>query len=197
MIHDLQKDIEEIGMGFFDFIEQQHAMRMLIDAIGEQATLIETDIARRCADETRDCVAFHIFRHVETQYLDTEDRRQLARDFGFADARWAGEQVGADWLFGFAQTGTRQFDRCRQRRDGRILSEDNTLQLDVEVFQLFRIGLRHGLGRNARHCRNHIFDFSDADCFLAARLRQKHLRGACFVDHVDGLIRQFAVVHIF
>ena len=36
-----------------------------IDTIGEQSTLIKADIARRCADEPRHSMFFHIFGHVE------------------------------------------------------------------------------------------------------------------------------------
>jgi hypothetical protein len=31
---------------------------------------------------------------------------------------------------------------------------------------------------------------------LAFLFRQQHLRGAGFVDHVDGLVRQFAVIDV-
>ena len=32
-------------MRLLDFVEQQHGMRMLIDAVGEQAALVEADVA--------------------------------------------------------------------------------------------------------------------------------------------------------
>ena len=35
VIHHLQKDVVEIDMRLLDFVEQQHAMRMLIDRIGQ------------------------------------------------------------------------------------------------------------------------------------------------------------------
>ena len=45
MIHDLQKHVEQIRMCLLDFVEKKHAMRMLINAIGQQAALVEFDIA--------------------------------------------------------------------------------------------------------------------------------------------------------
>jgi hypothetical protein len=72
VIHHLQQDVEQVRMGLLDLVEQQHAMRMLIDAIGQQAALIETDIAGRRADQPRDRVPLHVFRHVEAQQLDAQ-----------------------------------------------------------------------------------------------------------------------------
>jgi hypothetical protein len=51
MIHDLQQQVEHIGMRLLDFIEQQHAVRMLGHRFGEQAALVETHIARGRADQ--------------------------------------------------------------------------------------------------------------------------------------------------
>ena len=45
---------------------------MLVDAVGEQAALIEADIAGRRADQAADRVALHVLRHVEAQQLDPE-----------------------------------------------------------------------------------------------------------------------------
>ena len=53
VIHHLQQDVEQVRMRLFDFVEQQHAMRMLVDAVGEQPALVEADIARRRADQPR------------------------------------------------------------------------------------------------------------------------------------------------
>ena len=82
-------------------------MGVLIDAVGEQAALVEPDIARRCADQAGHAVPFHVFRHVEAHQFDAKSVGQLARDLGFADAGWTGKQVIANRLFRFAQTGAR------------------------------------------------------------------------------------------
>ncbi len=82
MVHDLQQDVEQVRVGLFDFVQQQHAMRMLIDAIREQAALIVADIAGRRADQTRDRVALHVFGHVKPQQLDAHDVGERPRNFG-------------------------------------------------------------------------------------------------------------------
>ena len=85
VIHHLQQDVEQVAMGLFDFVQQQHAMGMLIDAIGQKPALIEADIAGRRADQARHRVAFHVFAHVEAQEFHAHDRGQLFGDFGLAD----------------------------------------------------------------------------------------------------------------
>jgi hypothetical protein len=65
VIHDLQQDVEQVRMGLFDFIEQQHTVRRLVDAVGQQAALVEADIAGWRADQARNGVPLHVFRHVE------------------------------------------------------------------------------------------------------------------------------------
>ena len=114
MVHHLQQDVEQIRMRLLDLVEQQHAVRVLVDAVGQQAALVEADIARRRADQPRDRVLLHVLRHVEAQELDAHELGELLRDFGLADAGRAREQIAADRLLRLAQTRARQLDRRRQ-----------------------------------------------------------------------------------
>ena len=103
VIHDLQQHIEQIRMRLLDLVEQEHAMRMLVDAVGEQAALVEADIAGRRADQPRDGVPLHVFRHVEADEFDAKRQGKLLGHFGLADAGRSGEQITADRLFRLAQ----------------------------------------------------------------------------------------------
>ncbi len=51
VIHHLQQDVVDVRMRLLDLVEQQHAVRMLVDAVGQQPALVEADIARRRADQ--------------------------------------------------------------------------------------------------------------------------------------------------
>ena len=61
-------------------------MRLLIDRFGQQAALFEADVARRCADEAGNGVAFHVFGHVEALQRHAQREGQLSCDFGFTHA---------------------------------------------------------------------------------------------------------------
>ena len=93
-------------MRLLDLVEQENRMRRLVYGVRQQAALVEPDIARRRADQARDGMAFHIFRHVEAHQLDAERLGKLAGHLGLADTGWAGEQVVADRLFRLAKAGT-------------------------------------------------------------------------------------------
>ena len=71
VVHDLQKNIEDIRMGFLDLVQQQHGMRILIDGIGQHPSLIETDIPRRGTNQAGDTVTLHVLRHVEAHQFDS------------------------------------------------------------------------------------------------------------------------------
>ena len=100
IVHHLQQDVEQVGVRLLDFVEQQHAVRVLVDRIGQQPALIIADIARRRADQAADRVAFHIFGHVEALRAECPMiERELFRDFGLADAGGAGEQISCRSAF--------------------------------------------------------------------------------------------------
>ena len=86
VVHHLQEDVEQVGVRLLDLVEQQHAVRVLVDRVGQQAALVVADIARRRADQPADRVALHIFGHVEALQRNAHDRGELARDLGLADA---------------------------------------------------------------------------------------------------------------
>ena len=60
MVHDLQQQVEDIRVRLLDLVEQEHAVRSLVDRLGQQAPLVETNVARRGAYQARDSMAFHV-----------------------------------------------------------------------------------------------------------------------------------------
>ncbi len=88
----------------------------LVDAIGQQAALVETDIARRRADQPRLTVWRSMYSDMSKRSSSTpSDVGQLLRHFGLADAGGAREQVGADRLLRLAQARPGQLDRGGER----------------------------------------------------------------------------------
>ncbi len=188
IVHHLKQDVEQIGMRLFDLVEQQHAMRLLVDRIGQQPTLIVANIARRSADQATDRMAFHIFGHVETLQRDAKYRGKLPRYLSLADTGRAGEQVVADRLVGIAQAGTRKLDRRGEPVDRRILAEHDALEVGFEMLEHRFVVGRHRLGRNPCHRRDDHFDFLGRDRLAPLRRRDEHLHRTDLVDHVDRLV---------
>ena len=194
MVHDLQQQVEDIRMGLLDLIQQQHAVRMLGDRLGEQAALVEADIARRRADQARDGMPLHVLGHVEADELDAHRDRQLPGDLGLADAGGTCEQETADRLALIAQARAGHLDRGGQRLDGPVLAEDHQLQVALERLQHLAVGGGHALGGNPRHARHHILDVAHLDRGLALADRLQAQPRAGLIDHVDGLVRHVPLV---
>src|SRR3546814_4208085 len=95
-IHDLQQDVEDVRVRLLDLVEQQHAVRRLDDLLGQQAALVEADVARGRADQAADRMRFHVLAHVEAHQLDAQLQRELLGHLGLAHAGGAGEQEVAD-----------------------------------------------------------------------------------------------------
>ncbi len=195
-VHDLQQDVEDVRMRLLDLVQQQHAVRSLDDLLGQQAALVETNVARRRADQAADRMRLHVLGHIEAHQLDAQLQRQLLGHLGLADAGGTGEQEVADRLLRIGQARTRQLDRRGQRLDRRILAEDHHLQVALQVLQHVLVGGADLLGRDPRHLGDDGLDLLDVDQLLAHALRQQPLACAGLVHHVDRLVRQQAVADV-
>ena len=96
MIHDLQQDVVDVGMRLLDLVEQEYAVRLLGDRLGQLPSLVETDIARWRANQPRHGVTLHVFGHVEAQQFVAQAVSELLGDFGLANAGRAGKKEAAD-----------------------------------------------------------------------------------------------------
>ena len=103
MVHHLQQHIENIGVGFFDFVEEQNRMRLFGNCLGQQTTLIKSDVARGRSNQAADRMALHVLAHIETNQVNAHDVGELLGCFRLADAGGATEQECANGLVALAQ----------------------------------------------------------------------------------------------
>ena len=92
IVHHLQKNVEDVGMRFFDFVEEHDRIRTAANLLGELSAFFVADVARRRADQARDRMLLHVLGHVDAEQgvLVVEQKfGEGAGEFGFADARWA------------------------------------------------------------------------------------------------------------
>jgi hypothetical protein len=81
--------------------------------------------------------------------------------------------------------------------DRLVLAEHDHLEVAFQVAQHVLVGSSTLLGRDARHLGDDGLDSSaHRSRLLALVLRQQALARAGLVDHVDGLVRQVAVVDV-
>ena len=89
VVHDLQQQVEDVGVSLLNLIEQQHRVGVLIDGIRHHAALIEPHVSGRRADQAGHGVPFHVLRHIEPDEFHTHKIGELARDLRLANARRA------------------------------------------------------------------------------------------------------------
>src|SRR5712664_2617660 len=86
-------------MRLFDFVQQNDRVGRTLDALGQLATFLIADVARRRADELGDGVLLHELRHIEAdkRFLAAEEElRESACNFRLAYAGGAEEEEAAD-----------------------------------------------------------------------------------------------------
>src|SRR5215813_13971735 len=108
-------------MRFLNLIEQKDTVRRFIDRIGQQPTLIETNITWWSADKPRHGVTLHVLRHVESDEFDPHNFGKLARNLGFAHPGWASEQERAHRAVRVGEPRARELDRATYRFDRVVL----------------------------------------------------------------------------
>ena len=197
VIHDLQQNVEQIGMRLFDFVEQDDRVWLTPHGIGKQATLIETDVTWRRANQTADRVLFRILAHVIAQQLDTERTREHAREFGLAHARRPEKQKRPDGLVRQTQARARQANRGDDGINRLLLTKDVVAQSRVEFLQTLAFVPRNRLRWNFCHRRNDDLDVASLQNFLSLILRSNTLTRARFIEHINRLVGQIAFVDVF
>ena len=68
VIENLEEELVELPGCLLDFVDEDDRVRLPPDVLGELATLVVTDVARRSTDETSDRVLLRVLRTVDTNH---------------------------------------------------------------------------------------------------------------------------------
>ena len=99
VLQDLEEDVEHLGMRLLDLVEQDDAVVLAADGLGQLAALVEADVAGRRADQSRDVVALHELAHVDLDERVLAAEHELGERLGelrLPDAGGAEEDERAD-----------------------------------------------------------------------------------------------------
>src|SRR4030042_5963871 len=110
IIHNLEQDIEDVDMGFFDLIQQENAIGMLANRISKQASLVKSDIPGGSTNEPGNRMFFHIFAHVKAQEIYAQNCCHLFCYFSLSNTGWPDEEKRADRLIRDPQSCPRSFN---------------------------------------------------------------------------------------
>jgi len=127
IVEHLEEDVEDVGVGFFDFVEQDDAVRLAADGFAELAALFVSDVAGRCPDEAGHGVFFHVFAHVESDdgsFVVEEEFGEGFGEFGFSDAGGSEEHERADRAVFVLEAGAGAADGVGDGGDRLMLPDD-------------------------------------------------------------------------
>ena len=196
VVHDLEQDVVDVRVGLLDFVQQQDRVRRAANRVGQQAALVEADVARRRADQPRHGVLLHVLAHVEAGKRDAEHLGELAGEFRLADPGGTREEEAADRPLQGSETGATQLHGRRDRADRLVLAEDDRLELLLQVEEGVPVVAGDGLLGNLRHRGDDPLHVDRVEDALALLRRHQAVRGAGLVDEVDRLVGQAAVEQV-
>ncbi len=127
IVKNLQEDIEDVRMGFFDLVEQEDRIGPPPDGLGQVSALVVSHISGRSADQSGDGVFFHEFGHVDPDhglFVVEHEFGQGPGEFRLADAGGSQEDKGTDRPVWVLQSGTGPSQGARNSGNALILPDD-------------------------------------------------------------------------
>ena len=162
IVQNLEKQVVNVRMSLFDFIEQHHRIRMLAHLFAQLATAIfKAHVSRRSANQTAHTMLFHVFAHVNTHKRIFATEKLLAkhlREFRLTDTRRAKEQETTHRAFVVADTCTTTADGLHNCIHSLILTNHALLNFIAEVDELLRFFATESADRDSRHLTDDVTD---------------------------------------
>ena len=169
VVEDLQQDVEDVGVGLLDLVEEDHAVGPAPHRLGQLPALLVADVARRRADHPRHRVLLHVLRHVEPDdgaLVVEEELGQRARRLGLADAGGPQEDERAGRPVGILQPRPAPPHGVGHGRHRLRLADDPLGQLVLEPRQPLALRLHHPRHRDAGPLRHDLGDVVGVHLFL-------------------------------
>eukprot|EP00042_Codosiga_hollandica_P057222 m.843054 g.843054 ORF g.843054 m.843054 type:complete len:310 (+) comp59531_c0_seq8:723-1652(+) len=155
-------------MCFLDFVEEADIVRATTHSLGQLATSIIANIARRRANEPRDAVLLHVLGHVDAHNVAVVVKQELGQRLGqlrLADSGGAEEQEAAGGLVGAAKASTRPKHSFGHTGHGLFLPNNSLVQLVGQGQQPLALRLVELGHWDAGPPRDHLVDLVGADVF--------------------------------
>lgn len=173
VVEDLEQDVEDLGVGLLDLVQQDDAVRAAADRLRELAALLVADVAGRGADEPRDAVLLAVLAHVDADHGPLVVEQEVGeglRELRLADTGGAEEEERSGGPVGVGDSGAGTAYRVRHRLHGLGLADEALAELLLHAQQLLGLALQQASGRDAGPGADDIGDVVRADLLLHHRV---------------------------
>src|SRR5690349_10722567 len=125
-------------MRLLDLVEQDHGIRTTTQRLGELPSFLVPYVPWRCADQSRDGVLLHVFRHVDAHHgvlVIEQEIGERASSLRLSDAGWTEEDERADGPIRILESSARATHRIRHSAHRFVLTDDASRELLIELRQ--------------------------------------------------------------
>ena len=169
VVEELEQDVEDVAVGLFDLVEEDHRVRPPPHGLGELAALLVADVAWRRADEPGHRVLLHVLGHVEPDHgalVVEEELRQRPGQLGLSHAGGPQEEERADGPVGIAEARARAAHGVGHRPDRLVLPHHAPSQPLLHADELLDLALEEAGDRDARPLGHGLGDVLLVHLFL-------------------------------
>ncbi len=152
IVKHLQQNVEHIGMGFFDFIEEYNRIGFTPNGFGELSAFVIAYIARRRTYQPANGMTLLVFTHVYAGhgiFVIEQEFAQSLGQFGFSDSGGTQEDERADGLALIAKSGAAASYGITHGLNGFCLPDHTLAQLQFEPQQFGPFAFHQRLYRYA------------------------------------------------
>ena len=146
-------------MRLFDFVQQDHAIRVATHLLGQLTTLVIANIAWRATKQAGDRMGLHVLRHIEADQFvlaAKEFSGQGLRHFRLTNTCRAKEQERTNGAFRILQTCTRAADSASNCANSLVLTNNPLAQIIFQVQQILALALDHLADGHPRPVLNNL-----------------------------------------
>ena len=190
VVEHLQQHVEHVRVRLLDLVEQDDLIGPAPHRFGERAAFLVADIAGRRADQPRDRVLLHVFRHVDAHHrrlvVEQEFGERLGQ-LGLADAGGAEEHERADRPVRVLQAGARAAHRGRDRLHRFCLADHALAELLLHAQELLLLALQHLVDRHAGPARDDLRDVVGGHRLLDHGALRRRLRSPASFFSSSGM----------
>ena len=169
VVEDLQQQVEDVGMGLLDLVEQQHRVGAAPHGLGEVAAFLVAHVAGRRPDEPGHRVPLLELAHVHADHgllVVEQELGQRPAELGLAHAGGAQEDEAADGPVRVLQPGAGAPDGAGHRLEGVVLADHPQVQPLLHVDELLHLAFEQPADRDAGPLGHHFGDVLLVHLFL-------------------------------